>query len=61
MGSVIKVENNSEYGKKVTVDGVEQNNVISVSTEVTADTIETVTIVYAVDKFTLVGHTSLED
>lgn len=53
MGFNIEIKKGNHCGKKVIIDGVEQKNVVSVTTKITNDKVDTVLVEYKVDLFTL--------
>lgn len=53
MGCNIEIKKVNNFGKKVIIDGVEQKNVVSVTTKITNDKVDTVLVEYKVDLFTL--------
>ena len=53
MGCNIEIKKGNNFGKKVIIDGVEQKNVVSVTTKITNDKVDTVLVEYKVDLFTL--------
>lgn len=53
MGANIEIRKCAKFGKEILIDGIKQKNVLSVSTKVVADKVDTVLIEYAVDSFIL--------
>lgn len=53
MGANIEIRKGAKFDKEVIIDGIKQNSVVSVSTKVVADKVDTVLIEYAVDSFIL--------
>lgn len=58
MGANIEIRKGPKFGKEVIIDGIKQNSVVSVSTKVVADKVDTVLIEYAVDSLIMLLNKS---